>query len=102
MGFAGFGLGLVVMLIGGRIRRWRRRGERGAAGDARDSGRPAGPDPRIDRLAHAVDAIAVEVERIGEGQRFVTQLLADSRARVPEYSVAGEGPPTQSLPGART
>jgi hypothetical protein len=33
-------------------------------------------DPRLERLALAVDAVAEEVERIGEGQRFVTQLLA--------------------------
>ena len=30
-----------------------------------------------DRLERAVDAIALEVERISEGQRFVTRLLAD-------------------------
>jgi uncharacterized membrane protein len=38
--------------------------------------------PRIDenRLRHleqAVDAIAIEIERISEGQRFTTKLLAD-------------------------
>jgi hypothetical protein len=33
---------------------------------------------RMDRLEHAVDAIAVEVERISEGQRFVTRLLTES------------------------
>src|SRR5687768_17783192 len=27
-------------------------------------------DPRFDQLAHAVNSIAEEVERIGEGQRF--------------------------------
>jgi hypothetical protein len=32
------------------------------------------------RLEQAVDAIAVEVERITEGQRFVTKLLADRAA----------------------
>jgi hypothetical protein len=32
---------------------------------------------RLTRLDHAVDSIAVEVERIGEGQRFVTRVLAD-------------------------
>lgn len=100
VGAAGFGLGLLVMLVAGRIRRWRRRGGRG---EARDLGRDAaGPDPRIDRLSHAVDAIAVEVERIGEGQRFVTQLLAESRAaerpRVPEFASAADAAPTQSVP----
>ena len=29
------------------------------------------------RLENAIDAIAVEMERIGEGQRFVTKLLAE-------------------------
>lgn len=31
---------------------------------------------RLDGLERSVDATAIEVERIGEGQRFVTQLLA--------------------------
>ena len=33
---------------------------------------------RLVRLESAVDSIAVEVERISEGQRFVTKLLAES------------------------
>lgn len=32
---------------------------------------------RLVRLEQAIDTIAVEVERISEGQRFVTQLMAD-------------------------
>ena len=38
---------------------------------------------RIERIEQAVDAVAIEVERISEGQRFVTQLLAkgDGAAR---------------------
>jgi hypothetical protein len=31
-----------------------------------------------------LDAIAVEVERIGEGQRYVTKLLTEHDARSPE------------------
>ena len=38
---------------------------------------PAGTDARLDRIEHAVEAIAVEVERISEGQRFTTKLLAE-------------------------
>jgi hypothetical protein len=34
-----------------------------------------------DRLERAVDAIALEVERISEGQRFVTRLLAESSSQ---------------------
>ncbi len=33
---------------------------------------------RLDRLDHSVDSIAIEVERIGEGQRFVTRVMSDS------------------------
>jgi hypothetical protein len=34
-------------------------------------------DDREKRLEQAIDAIAVELERVGEGQRFVTKLLAE-------------------------
>ena len=33
---------------------------------------------RLNRLDQAVDSIAVEVERIGEGQRFVTRVLSET------------------------
>jgi hypothetical protein len=36
---------------------------------------------RISRIEHAVESVAVEVERIGEGQRFVTKLFAESGNR---------------------
>ena len=44
---------------------------------------------RLDRIEQAIDAIAVEVERIAEGQRFTSKLLA-SRADVgrPEGALA--------------
>ena len=32
---------------------------------------------RLERMEHAIDSIAVEVERISEGQRFTTKLLSD-------------------------
>lgn len=35
---------------------------------------------RLERIEQAVDAIAVEVERISEGQRFTTKLLSDRTA----------------------
>jgi hypothetical protein len=55
------------------VRAWARRLE----------GRPAsalplsGIEDRLDRIERAVDAIALEVERVSEGQRFVTKLLAE-------------------------
>ena len=33
--------------------------------------------PRLDRLEQAVDAVAIEIERISESQRFVTRILAE-------------------------
>ncbi len=40
-----------------------------------------GPAPelaeRLERMEQAIDTIAVEVERISEGQRFTTKLLAE-------------------------
>jgi hypothetical protein len=44
---------------------------------------------RLERMEQAIDAIAVEVERIAEGQRFTSKLLA-SRAEVgrPEGALA--------------
>ncbi len=34
-------------------------------------------DARITRVEQAVDAVAIEVERVGEGQRYLTKLLAE-------------------------
>lgn len=34
-------------------------------------------EERLDRIERAVESIAVEVERVSEGQRFVTKLLAE-------------------------
>jgi hypothetical protein len=77
--FGMFGAGILLTLLVGRIRQGfaRRRGGRGVA-TATPNALPA-DDPRIDRLTQTMDAIAEEVERIGEGQRFVTQLLASRR-----------------------
>jgi hypothetical protein len=32
---------------------------------------------RMTRLEHAIDSMAIELERIGEGQRFVTKVLVE-------------------------
>ena len=38
---------------------------------------------RFERLEQAVDTIAVEVERVSEGQRYLTRLLTESPVAVP-------------------
>lgn len=37
---------------------------------------------RLNRLDQSVDSIAIEVERIGEGQRFVTRVLTDANRAI--------------------
>ncbi|MDQ6829938.1 MAG: hypothetical protein M3081_13850 [Gemmatimonadota bacterium] len=34
-------------------------------------------EARLTRVEQAVDAVAIEVERVGEGQRYLTKLLAE-------------------------
>lgn len=51
-------------------------------------------DHRLERIEQAIDAMAVEVERIAEGQRFVTKLLserAQERVGIPASTSRHEG-----------
>ena len=52
-------------------------------------------DQRLARVEHAVEAIAIEVERIGEGQRYVTTLL-DERTQPVLLAAAGAARPTET------
>lgn len=47
---------------------------------------PKDVSDRLERMEQGIEAVALEVERIGEGQRFVTQLMSDraQRAALPE------------------
>ena len=38
-------------------------------------------EQRMERLEQGVDAIAIEIERVTEGQRFVTKLLSEQHSR---------------------
>jgi len=64
-------VGAVALIQMMRIWVNRRRG-----GDAPDR-RLAEIESRLERLQQAVDSIAIETERISEGQRFTTRLLTD-------------------------
>ena len=46
---------------------------------------------RLERLEGAVDSIAIEIERISEGQRFVTKLLSEGQ-RAPALGVGQRSP----------
>lgn len=69
------GIGMIataVVLIVGLTQRYRIK-MRGAAGQAL----PADLAQRLTRMESGIEAVAVEVERISEGQRFTTRLLSD-------------------------
>ena len=66
-----------------------RRIEGSVRGGSTPASLPNDVGARLERMEQAIDAIAVEVERIAEGQRFTSKLLA-SRADVarPEGALA--------------
>ena len=51
---------------------------------------PTDVTARLERMEQAIDSIAVEVERISEGQRFTTKLLSE---RTPSAAPPGIAPP---------
>ena len=63
---------IVLSLVIPLVRSWTRRKEIEARIPPGDAER----DARLARIEHTVEAMAVELERISEGQRFVTKLLA--------------------------
>jgi len=66
-----FGLPSIVLLA----RMWFNHKERMTALHGSPA-REAALEQRLERIEQAVETIAVEMERMGEGQRFVTKLLA--------------------------
>jgi hypothetical protein len=55
-------------------------------------------DERMTRLEQAVESIALEVERISEGQRFTTKLLADRTQGDPLRAVPPSEPVRHRTP----
>jgi len=47
-------------------------------------------DARLERVEQAVESIAIEMERVSEGQRFVTKLLIDRAPPAPDQLPPGE------------
>src|SRR5690242_2399642 len=62
-------LAIGIPLVRGLLRRWDRRADAPAI--------PPDASARLERIEQAIDAMSIEVERIAEGQRFVTRLMAD-------------------------
>jgi hypothetical protein len=72
-GFALGGFILVATLAVMAVRRWGRRRRRGETTTSSTM-----HDERMERLEQAVDAIALEIERVGESQRYQAKLLAEA------------------------
>ena len=73
-----FFVSVIIMAIGiplvrGIVRRWDRRSTEPSV--------PPDTAARLDRIEQAIDAMSIQVERIAEGQRFVTSIMSD---RAPE------------------
>ena len=79
----GVAIPLLVVITGavGVVFRWFQHRERMAELKAR-TGQLGGGNERLERLEQAVETIAVEVERVGEGQRYLTRVL-ESRPQPP-------------------
>jgi hypothetical protein len=68
------------------------------SGEGQSPALPSDVAARLERMEQAIDSIAVEVERISEGQRFTTKLLAERTPGVAGGALAGapaalENPP---------
>jgi hypothetical protein len=80
IGGTGFILLLPLVLAATRIL-WRR-------GNVAARPRDPAADDRMARIEQAVESVAIEVERIGESQRFTARLLTE---RQPEFNPATAG-----------
>jgi hypothetical protein len=74
LGLAGIVMGSIVLLTA--ITLWYRRMTRSAASTTGTQQ----SDARIARIENAIESIAVEVERISEGQRYASRMLAEGAA----------------------
>jgi len=87
IGFFGTVITVLLTVVGPLVRAYARK----VSGEStqRAASVPAEVAVRLERMEQTIDAMAIEMERISEGQRFVTKLLAERQPeRVP-------------LPGAR-
>lgn len=89
-----FAIPIIAIIMAGMypvLRAYAKRLERSAT----ISAIPPEVTSRLERIEQAVDAIAVEVERISEGQRFTTKLLSDN-SRGNEQRIAAPAEPASN------
>jgi hypothetical protein len=84
-GFSVFAAMAIILVI--LRRRWRRRAPRRSGQIDNDA------TERLQRLENGMDAIAIEIERVSEGQRFVTKLLSESHNAAANAVAVGSSAP---------
>lgn len=77
------GVAIVFAVSGWMLKMWLAHREK-MGGLSRATQGLAASDQRLARVEEAIESIAIEVERISEGQRFVTKLLSESTRPVIE------------------
>lgn len=90
--FAGGFTLLGIFVVVAALRRFFRKRRGGATPTTVPANLAAESAQRLERLEHGVEAIAIEVERVSEGQRFVTRLLSEQAPvlasnRIPQPAV---------------
>ena len=88
---------LVFLSIVYFFQRWRRK-RRGPAPAAELGGESA---QRLERLENGMEAIAIEIERVSEGQRFVTRLLSEAQPPLGKAVRVGQSAPEREDPAKR-
>ena len=83
--FAALGVGarLLLPLVRAFAKRVEQRGEGARI--------PTEVTSRLERMEQALDSVALEVERISEGQRFTTKLLSEGRGAAESRQVSPGG-----------
>jgi hypothetical protein len=76
-----------IVVLGPFVRAVSRKLDREAVGGGGSlkggAGLPLEVTARLERMEQAIDSIAIEVERISEGQRFTTKVLAERSGVLP-------------------
>jgi hypothetical protein len=85
----------VAVLVIGRpaVKAWAQKIEN----ESKRPGLPPEVLARLERMEQSIDAVAVEIERISEGQRFTTRLLSEAKDAI-ALPPGGSRPPASQAP----
>jgi len=95
LGMETAGFVLLLPIVYALTRRILRGGRRAPAIDFESS-------PRFQRMEQAIESIAIEVERIGEAQRFTTKLLSERHPEPVAGHIPSAAAPVRREPGVIT